>query len=25
VSGIKKFKQEFEDYIAGRRKPVMVA
>src|SRR3989440_3666864 len=25
VSGIKKFKKEFEDYIAGRRKPVMVA
>jgi NADH-quinone oxidoreductase subunit F len=25
VSGIKKFKSEFEDYIAGRRKPVMVA
>jgi NADH-quinone oxidoreductase subunit F len=25
VSGIKKFKNEFEDYIAGRRKPVMVA
>ncbi len=25
VSGIKKFKQEFEDYIAGRRKSVMVA
>jgi len=25
VSGIKKFKQEFEDYIAGRRKPAMVA
>jgi NADH-quinone oxidoreductase subunit F len=25
VSGIKKFKQEFEEYIAGRRKPVMVA
>ncbi len=25
VSGIKKFKGEFEDYIAGRRKPVMVA
>jgi NADH-quinone oxidoreductase subunit F len=25
VSGIKKFKHEFEDYIAGRRKPVMVA
>lgn len=25
VSGIKRFKGEFEDYIAGRRKPVMVA
>jgi NADH-quinone oxidoreductase subunit F len=25
VSGIKKFKSEFEAYIAGRRKPVMVA
>jgi NADH-quinone oxidoreductase subunit F len=25
VSGIKKFKREFEDYIAGKRKPVMVA
>ena len=25
VSGIKKFKKEFEDYIAGRRKPVSVA
>ncbi|HYL21753.1 MAG TPA: NADH-quinone oxidoreductase subunit NuoF [Gemmatimonadales bacterium] len=25
VSGIKRFKSEFEDYIAGRRKPVMVA
>jgi NADH-quinone oxidoreductase subunit F len=25
VSGIAKFRQEFEDYIAGRRKPVMVA
>lgn len=25
VSGIKKFKSEFEDYIAGKRKPVMVA
>src|SRR5437867_2026179 len=25
VSGIKKFKKEFEDYLAGRRKPVMVA
>jgi NADH-quinone oxidoreductase subunit F len=25
VSGIRKFKSEFEDYIAGRRKPVMVA
>ena len=25
VSGIKKFKPEFEDYIAGRRKPAMVA
>src|SRR5438093_525424 len=25
VSGIKKIKKEFEDYIAGRRKPVMVA
>jgi NADH-quinone oxidoreductase subunit F len=25
VSGIKKFKQEFEDYISGRRKPAMVA
>ena len=25
VSGIKRFKTEFEDYIAGRRKPVMVA
>src|SRR2546421_6074826 len=25
VSGIKKFRNEFEDYIAGRRKPVMVA
>jgi NADH-quinone oxidoreductase subunit F len=25
VSGIKKFRSEFEDYIAGRRKPVMVA
>jgi NADH-quinone oxidoreductase subunit F len=25
VSGIKKFKIEFEDYIAGRRTPVMVA
>ena len=25
VSGIKKFKQEFDDYIAGRRKSVMVA
>src|SRR5690348_3013345 len=25
VSGIKRFKNEFEDYIAGRRKPVMVA
>ncbi len=25
VSGIKKFKNEFEDYIAGKRKPVMVA
>ncbi len=25
VSGIKKFQSEFEDYIAGRRKPVMVA
>jgi NADH-quinone oxidoreductase subunit F len=25
VSGIKKFKSEFEDYIAGRRKPVVVA
>ena len=25
VSGIKKFQREFEDYIAGRRKPVMVA
>ncbi len=25
VSGIKKFRQEFEDYIAGRRKPMMVA
>ena len=25
VSGIKKFKKEFEDYVAGRRKPVMVA
>jgi len=25
VSGIKKFKQEFEDYIAGRRKPLLVA
>ena len=25
VSGIKKFKNEFEDYIAGRRKPVLVA
>jgi len=23
--GIKKFKAGFEDYIAGRRKPVMVA
>jgi NADH-quinone oxidoreductase subunit F len=23
VSGIKKFRREFEDYIAGRRKPVM--
>src|SRR2546426_2976343 len=25
VSGIKKFKHEFEDYIAGRRKPLLVA
>src|SRR5438128_2430620 len=25
VSGIKKFRNEFEDYLAGRRKPVMVA
>src|SRR3989441_1699599 len=25
VSGIKRFKNEFEDYIAGRRRPVMVA
>ena len=25
VSGIKKFRGEFEDYIAGKRKPVMVA
>jgi len=25
VSGIKKFRSEFEDYIAGRRRPVMVA
>src|SRR5216117_4081163 len=25
VSGIKKFKKEFEDYIAGRRKPLLVA
>ncbi len=25
VSGIKKFRSEFEDYIAGKRKPVMVA
>src|SRR5438132_917989 len=25
VSGIKKFRGEFEDYIAGRRRPVMVA
>src|SRR5213075_1831347 len=25
VSGIKKFKNEFEDYIAGKRQPVMVA
>jgi len=25
VSGIKKFKREFEDYIAGRRKPALVA
>src|SRR6266704_2381358 len=25
VSGIKKFRSEFEDYIAGRRKPMMVA
>ncbi|MGH7538893.1 MAG: NADH-quinone oxidoreductase subunit NuoF [Gemmatimonadales bacterium] len=25
VSGIKKFRSEFEDYIAGRRKPVMAA
>ncbi len=25
VSGIKKFRNEFEDYIAGRKRPVMVA
>jgi len=25
VSGIKKFRNEFEDYIAGRKQPVMVA
>jgi len=25
VSGIKKFRSEFEDYIAGRKRPVMVA
>jgi NADH-quinone oxidoreductase subunit F len=25
VSGIKKFRNEFEDYIAGRRRPMMVA
>src|SRR2546428_7770329 len=25
VSGIKKFRNEFEDYLGGRRKPVMVA
>jgi hypothetical protein len=25
VSGIKKFKSEFEAYIAGKRRPVMVA
>ena len=25
VSGIKKFRTEFEDYIAGRKQPVMVA
>jgi NADH-quinone oxidoreductase subunit F len=25
VSGIKKFRNEFEDYISGRRKPVMAA
>jgi len=25
VSGIKKFRGEFEEYLAGRRKPVMVA
>ncbi len=25
VSGIKKFRSEFEDYIAGKRRPVMVA
>jgi len=25
VSGIKKFRGEFEDYISGKRRPVMVA
>jgi NADH-quinone oxidoreductase subunit F len=25
VSGIKKFRSEFEDYITGKRRPVMVA
>jgi NADH-quinone oxidoreductase subunit F len=25
ASGIKKFRSEFEDYIAGRRKPVLAA
>ncbi|HTY07449.1 MAG TPA: NADH-ubiquinone oxidoreductase-F iron-sulfur binding region domain-containing protein, partial [Gemmatimonadales bacterium] len=25
ISGIKKFRSEFEDYISGKKRPVMVA